>query len=298
MAHVEADVAEAVIKPGLRMPVTMGCAVLDKLRDYSIENRKTEPLIMARENGFEGKTVAICGAGPSLETADIKDVDMVWACNSALPYLVDKGVRVAFGCAIDQTRTLLDEWADPPDVLYILATTVDPAVSKHLREHGRDILWVHNFCAWAEFEEEYKHYSETWPPGVLLGSGHTVVSRMIGVAEWMGFKRIDVYGADKAFGPDDITHANGTSAEDAYINPLVMEGEIDGRVWRTRADMLYAAVQLVRRAKESNGRIRLIGDTLPNALWDKSDDFLDMVARHVTPEEIDELHEARMAAAV
>jgi hypothetical protein len=277
------------------MPVTISSQVMKDLREYSITNSKVRPQVMVRENSLQGMSVAICGAGPSLKTAEITDVDMIWACNSALPYLVNKGVPVAFGCAIDQTAMLKHEWSDPPDVPYLLASTVDPAVVEHLKKHDRDVLFFHSFCGWGDFDTEYTHYSETWPATVMIGNGHTVTSRMIGVAEWMGVKRIDVYGADKAFGPGDVTHANGTNASDAYVNPLIMEGEIDGRVWRTRADMLMAAVSLVRRVRESDGRIRLIGDTLPNALMDKSDGFLDMVCRKMTVDEVEALEAQAVA---
>ena len=50
--------------------------------------------------------------------------------------------------------------------------------------------------------------------------------------------------------------------------------------------MLLAAVELVRRVRDSDGRIRLIGDTLPNALLDKDDAFLDQVCRTLAPDEV------------
>jgi hypothetical protein len=64
-----------------------------------------------------------------------------------------------------------------------------------------------------------------------------------------------------------------------------MSGEINGRTWRTRPDMLMDAVHLVRRVRQANGRIRLMGDTLPVALLGKDDATLDLVAerRHPSP---------------
>jgi hypothetical protein len=49
-----------------------------------------------------------------------------------------------------------------------------------------------------------------------------------------------------------------------------------------------STVDLVRRVRESEGRIRLIGDTLPSALSEKDEAYLDAVCRTLSPKEIDE----------
>jgi hypothetical protein len=64
-----------------------------------------------------------------------------------------------------------------------------------------------------------------------------------------------------------------------------MRAEIDGREWKSRPDMLIGAVDLVRRSRESQGKIRLIGDTLPNALMEKDEAFLDSVMKVYKPGE-------------
>jgi hypothetical protein len=274
--------------PGIEMRSPVG----NHLQAYATANVKTRPLRVALEDAFKGETLALCGAGPSLPD-HINGVDRIFACNSALPWLVERGVPVTAGVGIDQTRGMITEWADPPDVPYFLASTVDPELVKHLQSHGREVVFFHNCVG---FKDEFKWYCEHWPGTYLVGRGWTVVGRFIGLAEWMGFERIDIYGADHAFsgaaprgtpaGAHDTTHANGTLASEAYTEPLIMEGEIDGRVWRTRPDMLMAAVDLARQVNESDGRIRLMGDTLPAALLDKDDAFLDQVIRSLAPDEV------------
>jgi hypothetical protein len=256
--------------------------VQEHLKDYAAENAKTRPLIVVLPDLYKGQTLALCGAGPSLASSIISGADHVWAANSALPYLVARGVRVSAGVGIDQTPTLIHEWRDAPPIPYYLASTVDPALVRHVQARGGQPIFWHSAVG---FEDEFEFYCQTWPPCYLVGQGHTVISRTISLARWMGFDRVDVYGADCAFGAGDVTHANGTTAEDAYRNPMVMEGEIDGRVWRTRADMLMAAVELARWTRDSEGAIRLIGDTLPNALLGKDDAFLDLVCRKLAPGE-------------
>jgi hypothetical protein len=244
----------------------------------------TRPLVVAVPGVFAGKTLALCGAGPSLNDTwtSIREYDHVFACNSALPLLVERGVRVTAGVGIDQTPRLIEEWTDPPAVPYYLASTVDPTLVAHLQAHGRQPIFFHSTVG---FDGEFEYYCDHWPPMYMVGQGFTVLSRFLGLADWMGFERVDLYGADCAFGPDDVTHANGTIATNAYVNPLIMAGEIDGRTWRTRPDMLMAAVELTRRVRNSDGKYRLVGDTLPSALLDKDDSFLDLVCRSLAPGE-------------
>ena len=271
----------------IRYAIELASPVQDKFADFIAANRTTTPLEMVQPNVFPGQTAAICGAGPSLADtilAGIAGVDHVFACNSALGYLISNGLRVTGAVGIDQTPGLLREWADLPDVPYYVASSCDPALIQHLTAHGRRVVFFHNAVG---LEDEYDLYCRTWPPTFMVGQGFTVCSRFIGVAQWMGFERVDVYGADCAFGPDDVTHANGEAADAAYRTPLIMTGKLppSDRTWRTRPDMLRDAVHLAKRAQESAGRIRLMGDTLPVALLGKDAAYLDQVSRTLLPGE-------------
>lgn len=268
--------------PAQRYALQLSSPVQGRFREFVEANRTTEPLRVIAQNAYLGQTVAICGAGPSLAKHEIEGVDQVWACNSALTYLLDTGVRVSAGVGIDQTPGLLREWITAPDVSYLLASSCDPALVKHLQSKGRHITFFHNAVG---FDNEFNYYCEEWPETLMVGQGFMVTSRMIGVAQWLGFERIDIYGCDCAL-DGDVAHANGEIVTDAYQDPLIMQGEINGRMWRTRPDMLMGAVDLVRRVKKSEGRIRLIGDTLPVALLGKDDDYLNAVARVLKPDEM------------
>jgi len=265
---------------GVLMPIELHNPVTDRLASFALANLAAALPEMVRPMEFAGQSLALCGAGPSLRGATLDGYDRVWACNSALPYLVEAGAKVDAAVGIDQTPGLLREWGSAPDVTYLVASTCDPALVAHLRAHGRRVVFFHNCVG---FDGEMHHYCEEWPPAFMVASGATVVSRVIGLAGWMGFSRVGVYGADCAFGAGDLVHANGDGPHEAYGNPLMMQGEIDGRVWRTRPDMLLGAVDLVRRVRASNGAIRLFGDTLPNALMTKDDAFLDEVMRILPP---------------
>lgn len=271
------------IPAGIRLPIKLLSPLDDQLRNYALTNAQTKPMRVLAQNAYAGKSLALCGAGPSLDPSEI-DADYVFACNSALPWLVEHGKQVDVGVSIDQTDRMLEEWANPPDVDYMLASTVDPRLVAHLQAHGRNIQFFHSFVG---FDDEFLFYCENYPPTIMAGTGFSVVGRFVGVAKWLGFTRIDVHGADHAFGPGDVAHANGETADEAYTTPMVMSGYVDDRLWRTRADMLIGAVDLVKRVRNTPDlEVRLIGDTLPNALLDKPDDFLDQVCRVMAPDEV------------
>jgi hypothetical protein len=237
---------------------------------------------MVKADEFHGKVLALCGAGPSLGDV-IYPVDEMWGCNSAAGVLRNRGITAAIG--IDQTPGMMRDWADPVPVTHYIATTCDPALVQHVYDAGVPIRFFHNLVGWGDGEIDY--YNNAWPPAYMVATGATVVGRMIALAAWMGFRRIDVYGADCSFGMDGIVHANGENLDEAYGEmTVILEGEVGGRKWRARPDMLMSAVDLVRKTREAEGRVRLMGDTLPVALLGFDDDYLDEVIRRLAPGEM------------
>jgi hypothetical protein len=133
-------------------------------------------------------------------------------------------------------------------------------------------------------------YQTIYPPTVQVGYGLNTVPRAICLALWMGFKTITVFGADCACAPGagsmpalngaDYTAwletlklypdgrsdpVQGTPAKYGP-NAVMSQGQIGGRWWHTRPDMLISAQHLVHLALMYPGRVVLMGDTLPNAL--------------------------------
>lgn len=263
---------------GIPQPVELRNPVEGRYHEFSEANKRLQA-----ELGLgmcQSKVLALCGAGPSLKRAKLTGYDEVWACNSALPWLAKQGLPVDVGIGMDQTPGLLREWSDPPNVKYYVASTCDPELIRHLHAHGRRVFFFHNAVG---FDGEIEHY-QSWAPGYIVGHGSTVVSRTVGLANWMGFHRVDLKGVDCAFEGDTV-HANGDDYREAYGNPLLFEAEIDGKRWVTRPDMLMDAVDIVRMARAKDGLIRFQDGTLPAALWDKDDAFLDLVSRRLQPGE-------------
>lgn len=270
----------------LKMAVQLQNPVVDHLPAYIQENRSLfDRPDVAQPDCKIGRTLAICGAGPSLRDAVIR-TDDVWACNSAATYLESVNIPYDFAVGIDQTPGLLKEWATAPLAPFLLASSVDPKLVKHLQALGRRLVFFHNMVG---VDNEIGLYKQ-WPSTFMVTAGYSVVSRVINLAQWMGYDRIELHGVDCEFGPDDLAHANGDSANDAYGKPMVFEHTYEnGRHSRTRMDMLMDAVYLARLARAYPGHIELMGDTLPAMLKDKPDDFLDQVCRQLPPVDADAL---------
>jgi hypothetical protein len=262
---------------------------------------------VVQENSAEGQHVVICGAGPSLaENALLwcAEGDQVWGCNSALTWLASNGYKVTHGITVDQTAHMLTEWAPLPDVEYLIASSVHPHLTELLKQRERRYRFFHNYVGLKKppvqleggvMSYEDWMYTTLYPRTCMAGSGLNTVTRAIDVALYMGFAKVTVLGADCAlrtrrprpnvpFGSEehrrwldeDVTmHADGGSALASGATAVTLEGEIDGRVWTTKPDMSISAQWLVQMKKVYGERIQLIGDTLPNALMDKGQDFMD-----------------------
>jgi hypothetical protein len=268
---------------------------------------------VAEEGSASGQTLVLCGAGPSLadEAAEwCPKGDQVWGCNSALTWLADNGHNPTHGFTVDQTPAMVREWWHAPDVEYLLASSAHPNLTEHLLAAGRRLTWFHNYVGitdkppveWETDEGErvvlpYEDwlYWYLYPSTIRAGSGLNSVNRALDVAGFMGFGRIIVLGADCALRctapppdgalPGDpahtawleehtVMHADGGTALASGATAVTMSGEIDGRRWESKPDMLVSAVWLVMQARNSHGVIEFKGDTLPVALADKPLEYL------------------------
>jgi hypothetical protein len=265
------------------------------------------------EGSGAGQTLVIAGAGPSLADHAAEycgRVDQVWGCNSAAPWLYKQGHKLTHGFTVDQTPAMINEWEDAPPVEYLLATTVHPFLTEHLMAKGHRIRWFHNFVGiqggdleWPDEDgNPIKMMREDWlyavlfPSTVRAGSGLNAVTRAIDVAMYMQFDKVYVLGADCALrvtapcpagatmGSADhmkwlresvIMHADGGNALASGATPMTMTGEVDGREWTTKCDMMISAVWLTKMKRRLGDRVEYIGDTLPNALANQPDEFLD-----------------------
>jgi len=260
---------------------------------------------LVKQNQYKGKTVCICGSGPSLKRSARRirrgEFDHVWGCNDALRWLTDNGYKCTHGLGIDQSSDLYTGnenekcWVDPPDVPYLLATSVDPKLCDHLRAHGREFTHFHSFIG---FDGEYDLYALLYDYTLISGEGLNCVNRAVGVAEFMGYDKVYVAGMDCAFKrlgwreidgvkvPNYGFHVQGDPVEGIVLqlNPEFLS-EVGGRHWATKPDMLISAISMVATQRRMGSKLELLGDVLPKALRHKDQEFLDRCIKWVTKEE-------------
>jgi len=237
----------------------------------------------------KGKKLIICGAGPSLNNAGPTmrwHKGDVWACNSALTYLIDRGQRVTHAIGIDNSKRMYTRvWADPPkDVRYFLASSVDPELIAHLVRNGcrRIGIW-HNFTS---IKGEYDLYAnpELFGPTIIAGEGLNVVNRCLDLAMFMGYSSIHIVGADCGYTEGSGFHAGTDEMPDGrvFLKARPEFGDAIGTPgvqWHSTADMMMSAVDLAKKAQKHEGRITLQRGTLPYYLRKKDDAFMDRIIK-------------------
>lgn len=314
--HMEPDAYEAFVNEFQSYKVGTAFASSPAVHDALDEFSKR---YVVQEGEAKGKTLVLCGAGPSLRehAAEYVDqADQVWGCNSAAIWLANHGHRVTHGFTVDQTPHMAEEWKDAPDIEYLIASTIHPDLAEMLVEQDRRFRYFHNFVgiqakpvAWADWDGEtktmpYEHwmYAALFPSTTCCGSGLNAVTRAIDLAHFMGFETIYVLGADCSLQftgapPEDVghtheaylewlrtstvMHADGGHALASEATPLTFRGEIDGRTWLTKPDMAISAQWLVKMAQKNPDKLHLIGDTLPNALLNARSVFNARTGEHI-----------------
>ena len=271
-------------------------------------------LPMATQNAHKDQTLVLGGAGPSLREHAAKYTKKghaVWGCNSAMPWLLDNGYRCTHGFCIDQTEGMMEEWKGYPDVEYLVASTAHPHLTNKIAGAKRNITFFHNYTGMEdppEWKDDRKRLLKEWeerngrkqsrkkakkfletryedflyhylfPPSVRVGDGLNSVNRAICLAVFFGYKKNYVVGADCAIADDGAFHADGANAT-VGGKTILMEGDIDGRHWVTKPDMIISAVMLAMMKRKFKDKLILVGDTLPNALVDKDPEFLKKLPR-------------------
>lgn len=245
---------------------------------------------IVQRDTHKGRTLMICGSGPSLAEGVkmLKPskkrrkqglvIDEVWGCNDAAIWLPANGHRCDAAVGIDQSEALEKEsWIpEPPDMPYILATSVDPSLLKHLHAHGRhDITLFHSFIG---FQGEQHVYAMLYGQTLVAGEGLNVVNRAINVADWMGYDKIYVAGADNSFTVKKDGGLNFHVQGDP-VEGIVLSGQVDGVTFHTKPDMLVSAIALVNSKKRMGSRLEFVGKTLPRALQHKDQEFMDRCIR-------------------
>lgn len=287
--------------PDINTPLAITGVFRDMIDQYG-----SDPIV-AQQDSAKGQHVVICGAGPSLAEHAAEwcgKSDQLWGCNSALTWLIDKGYNPTHGFTVDQTADMLSEWHSAPDVEYLIASTCHPHLVDYLQAKARNVRFFHNYVGIKErpvsydgrtMEYEDWMYSMLFPATMRAGSGLNAITRAIDIADFMGFSKITVLGADcmlryskpcpdgvtqgspehlKWLKEDVVMHADGGHALVSGATATTVDGNVDGRHILTKVDLMISAVFLVRMKRKMKDKLEIIGDTLPNLLKDKPESYL------------------------
>lgn len=154
-------------------------------------------------NQYSGR-VSIVGAGPSIEETYKDLTGDVLAINSAIGFLLDKGVVPKWGMLWD-ADPVVEHFAVPhPDVTYLVGARCHPKVFERLKDN-KVIVWHaggdHNIC---EFLEE-KGIMEP-----MVNGGSAGVTRAMYLVVALGYRDLGLYGADSSYSDDGKTHVRGS----------------------------------------------------------------------------------------
>lgn len=111
--------------------------------------------------------------------------------------------------------------------------------------------------------------------------GFTVGNRCLSLCQYLGFPRVIMAGFDFGWREGGQYYAQGVSAQPLGGGYGTDHGEVDGRPWFTRVDLLASAVDVARRIKQGQN-ITVLGDSLAKSLSKRDEAFLEKVCRTET----------------
>lgn len=152
-------------------------------------------------DAFSGE-VALCGSGPSLAKFHQDLRGDVFAINNAHVYLLEQGIVPRFSMFWDAAE-VVSEFAVPhPEVTYFVAARCHPKVFDRL-QGCKIVTWHaggdHNI---AEFLAE----NGVFEP--MVNGGSAGVTRALYFVYALGYRSINIYGADSSYNDEGKTHVN------------------------------------------------------------------------------------------
>lgn len=145
--------------------------------------------------------LVICSAGESLSYHDVKP----WADKGAkivtVKHAIDRlkqwGIK-PWACVLLDPRQHVEGFVSKPDkdVIYFVASMVDPSVVKALLDNDCTVIGYHAFVGAGEQEIIAKEH----PKALMVSGGSATATRSIGLfAECLGFKTFHLYGYDLCY---------------------------------------------------------------------------------------------------
>lgn len=219
-----------------REPLKVSYCVPLWLRDEQIKaNIAAVPGRIAPIAERQTHPVAVVCYGPSLaETWEqARDFETIISCSGAHKFLLERGIVPTYHVEVDP-RAHKIELLGPPDprVTYLIASTCHPSYIAHLQQAGVTVQLWHVF----DTAEEGKRIL---PPGEwAITGGASVGLRALGIARFLGFTDLHVFGMDGC---------EGKTGKHAAAHPNQASGhqtvEYEGVTYKTTTAILECARQ-------------------------------------------------------
>ena len=151
-------------------------------------------------------TCSLVGAGPSIEDTLGELQGDVIAINSAIPYLIERGIVPKWAMLWD-AHPLVAKFVVPhPDITYLIASRCHPEVFA-LLEDCNVVVWHaagdHDMADWVR-----DMAPEPYP--AMVNGGTAGITRGIYLANCLGYRDMHIFGADSSYSMDGRTHIRGS----------------------------------------------------------------------------------------
>lgn len=207
-----------------------------KNMEYSISKIK-ERLEPGELKGDE--RIAVVCFGPSLkqEWEKLKDFKWIITCSGAHKFLIERGIIPTWHTDVDPRKHKIELMGQPhPDVTYLPISSAHHEYIDHLNGY-KTLLW-HGFQG-----DDLNKLPIIYPRGEwVFAGGCTAGLRTLLIARFLGFTKIDLFGMDCSYPPDNV----GEHAA-PHPNPskdgLKFATMFEGVKYNTTAGMVEAAKQ-------------------------------------------------------
>jgi len=180
------------------------------LENIKLKVPRLEHLPSFRKIKGNDHPIAIVGGGPSVKTQieKLKEFKTIVVAGSAHDYIISQGIKPTYGVICDPDPVSINYYTKlDTETTYLIATSCDPKIVNHFKEHQLVLWHCHSEEASIEIKKVEKEYYG-------VAGGCTVGLRSLCIAILLGYNNIHFFGFDSCLGLEDNSHhAYGFSTE-------------------------------------------------------------------------------------
>lgn len=229
------------------------------LRDLQIKNALEKVKGRIQPHPERTDSVAVVGFGPSLQDTWelIREFKYVISCSGSHKFLIERGIVPNWHVEVDPRDHKIGLLGEPhPDVIYLPSSTSHPKYLEHL-EKGLGDKFDTNVLLWHVFDNS-EDGIRVLPRGEWQVTGGCDVGlRSIGIAAFLGFRDLHVFGLDGCARETRHAGPHPNTPKKYDICPY------DGVEYKTTAGMLEAARQVWHELDQMPAvKVKFYGDGL------------------------------------